>query len=118
MPLLTGFDLTGRVAAVTGGNSGIGKAIASGLAQAGAAVAIMARNEERNVSTLRELQGLGGRAAALKVDVCAPRFLEAGPGRGRATTWPDQYSRRQCRLRSAQGIARAYRRGLGFRVGD
>jgi 2-dehydro-3-deoxy-D-gluconate 5-dehydrogenase len=37
------FDVTGRVAAVSGGNTGIGKTIAVGLAQAGAAVAIMAR---------------------------------------------------------------------------
>jgi len=63
------FDLTGKVAVVTGGNTGIGKAISCGLAKAGAAVAIMARNEERNTSTLKELQALGCRATALRVDV-------------------------------------------------
>jgi len=63
------FDLTGKVAVVTGGNTGIGKAIACGLAKAGAAVAIMARNEERNASTLKELQALGCPAAALRVDL-------------------------------------------------
>jgi 2-dehydro-3-deoxy-D-gluconate 5-dehydrogenase len=63
------FDLTGKVAVITGGNTGIGKAIACGLAKAGAAVAIMARNEERNASTLKELQALGGASAALRVDV-------------------------------------------------
>jgi 2-dehydro-3-deoxy-D-gluconate 5-dehydrogenase len=63
------FDLTGKVAVITGGNTGIGKAIALALAQAGAAVAILARNEQRNASTLTELQALGRPVAALTVDV-------------------------------------------------
>jgi 2-dehydro-3-deoxy-D-gluconate 5-dehydrogenase len=53
------FDRNGRVAAVTGGNGGIGRSIALGLAQAGAAVAILARNEEKNQRVLGELQALG-----------------------------------------------------------
>lgn len=63
------FDLTGKVAAVTGGNTGIGKAIACALAQAGAAVAILARNPERNASALQDLHSLGRPAAALVLDV-------------------------------------------------
>ena len=63
------FDLTGQVAVVTGGNSGIGRSVGLGLAQAGAAVAVLARNEEKNQCVLGELKALGGRAFALGVDV-------------------------------------------------
>jgi 2-deoxy-D-gluconate 3-dehydrogenase len=49
------FDLTGRVAIVTGGNGGIGLGMAKGLAAAGARVAITGRNEEKARSALAEL---------------------------------------------------------------
>jgi 2-dehydro-3-deoxy-D-gluconate 5-dehydrogenase len=63
------FDLSGHVAVVTGGNGGIGRSIALGLAQAGAAITVLARNEEKNQSVLGELKALGGRGLALRVDV-------------------------------------------------
>ena len=55
MPTTNLFDLSGRVAVVTGGNGGIGRAIALGLAQAGAAIAVLARNEENNQRVISEL---------------------------------------------------------------
>jgi 2-deoxy-D-gluconate 3-dehydrogenase len=76
MTLLTLFDLSGKVAIVTGGNGGIGRGIALGLAGAGASVAIFGRNEEKNQSVLSELQSLGIPAMASRVDVTDRSSLE------------------------------------------
>lgn len=70
------FDLTGRVAVVTGGNGGIGRGIALGLAEAGAAVVIFGRNEEKNQQVLSELKAIGVPSLALKVDVTDRASLE------------------------------------------
>lgn len=63
------FDLSGRVAIVTGGNRGIGRAIALGLARAGAAVAILARNQDTSAAVLAELKAIGHPALTLQLDV-------------------------------------------------
>ena len=63
------FDLTGRVAVVTGGNGGIGLGMARGLAQAGAAIAIAARNIKKAEAAAAELAKLGAKTAVLAVDV-------------------------------------------------
>lgn len=49
------FDLTGKVAIVTGGNDGLGFAMASGLARAGAAVGIVGRNSEKNEAAAKRI---------------------------------------------------------------
>jgi len=66
---LHAFDLDGQVAVVTGGNGGIGRAIALGLAGAGAKVAIWGRNGEKNAAALAALRAVGPEAVALQVDV-------------------------------------------------
>jgi 2-dehydro-3-deoxy-D-gluconate 5-dehydrogenase len=76
MPTQSLFDLTKRVAVVTGGNGGIGRGIGLGLAQAGATVAILGRNDEKNQRVLAELNAIGARALALTVDVTDRTSLE------------------------------------------
>lgn len=63
------FDLSGRIALVTGGNGGIGLGMARGLGRSGAAVIIVGRNEEKSAAALRELQSLGIRAESRPTDV-------------------------------------------------
>jgi 2-dehydro-3-deoxy-D-gluconate 5-dehydrogenase len=70
------FDLTGRVAVVTGGNGGIGRGVALGLAEAGAAVAVWGRNDEKNQRVLSELKAMGVRSMALMVDMTNRAGLE------------------------------------------
>jgi 2-deoxy-D-gluconate 3-dehydrogenase len=63
------FDLQGRVAIVTGGNGGIGRSIALGLARAGAAVAVLARNRDKNESVLADLKAIHTHVMARHLDV-------------------------------------------------
>jgi 2-deoxy-D-gluconate 3-dehydrogenase len=63
------FDLSGRVAIVTGGNSGIGFGIADGLAQAGATLVVVGRRSDANAEAVGKLESRGDRAFAIEADV-------------------------------------------------
>ena len=63
------FDLTGKVAVVTGGNGGIGLGMARGLAEAGAAIAIVGRNEGKSTAAVAEFERSGARAISVVADV-------------------------------------------------
>ena len=63
------FDLGGRVAIVTGGNGGIGLGLARGLADAGANIAIVGRNETKSKAAVDDLAARGVKAASVVADV-------------------------------------------------
>jgi NAD(P)-dependent dehydrogenase (short-subunit alcohol dehydrogenase family) len=69
MSVRDAFDLSGRVAVVTGGNRGLGKAFAIALGEAGAAVAVIARDSARTGEVLDDLTGRGIHARGFRADV-------------------------------------------------
>jgi NAD(P)-dependent dehydrogenase (short-subunit alcohol dehydrogenase family) len=70
------FDLTSRVAVVVGGTSGIGRAIALGLADAGADVVATGRREDLVASAATEIEAMGRRSCRVPCDVVEPASLE------------------------------------------
>jgi len=72
------FDLSGQVALVTGGNSGVGLGLASGLARAGSAVCIWGTNAAKNATALEALRATGADAQAMLVDIREETAVEDG----------------------------------------
>jgi len=70
------FDLTGKVAVITGGNGGIGLGCARGLAAAGASIAIWARDPAKSALAIAELESMGATAKSYQVDVKSKSDLE------------------------------------------
>jgi NAD(P)-dependent dehydrogenase (short-subunit alcohol dehydrogenase family) len=71
------FDLTGKVALVTGGNSGIGLGMARAVAEAGADVAIWGTNAKKNATAKAELSASGRNILALECDVSDEKAVDA-----------------------------------------
>lgn len=72
------FDLTGKVALISGGNGGIGLGMASGLAEAGASLIIWGTNPDKNAEALAKLSAYGGRVETSVVDVSDEQSVAAG----------------------------------------
>ena len=70
------FDLTGKVAVITGGNGGIGLGCARGLAAAGASIAIWARDSAKSAVAIAELESMGATVKSYQVDVKSKSDLE------------------------------------------
>ena len=75
MPL-DAFNLSGKVALVTGGNSGIGLGMAKGLAESGAGICIWGTNIEKNERSQKELSSIGIKAHAIRCDVSSEDQVE------------------------------------------
>ena len=74
------FDLTGKVAVVTGGGGGIGHALALGLAEAGADVAVTSRKLEHLEKVVKAIEAKGRKSLAVSADVAQEKSV-SGPGR-------------------------------------
>ncbi len=71
------FSLIGRIALVTGGSQGIGRAIALVLAESGADVAVMARSLDKCEAVAEEIRSRGRRALAVRADLAVAEEIEA-----------------------------------------
>ena len=83
-------SLAGKAALVTGAGRGLGRCIALSLAQAGAAVALLARSGDELDRAAEQVQRLGGTALAIPADVSDPGQLSGAVKRIRmnSATWP------------------------------
>src|SRR5215217_1498184 len=71
------FDISGRVALITGASRGIGRAIAQGLTEVGASVALCSRTQAELLKTAEEIRALGARAEVFPADVASVVEIQA-----------------------------------------
>ncbi len=80
------FDLSGRVALVTGASRGLGRGMAAALARAGADLVVTSRTRSALDDTCAELEGLGRRAIPVELDVREPESIAAATAAALAAT--------------------------------
>ena len=100
------FDLTGKVALVTGGNGGIGLGMAGGLAEAGATVVLAGRNADKSAAAAEALRGRGCKADAIEADVTDEARSGASVPAGDAAPRPARHPGQQRRHHRPQAAAR------------
>src|SRR5688500_16343104 len=76
MSVLDAFSLAGKVSVVTGATRGIGRALATALAEAGSDVVLLVRNPDAATDALKELEAIGVRAIAVAADVTVPEQVQ------------------------------------------
>ena len=76
MSVLDAFSLSGKVSVVTGGNRGIGRALATALAEAGSDIVLLIRDRDHAAAAVTELQELGVTALAVTADVTDPQQVQ------------------------------------------
>ncbi len=82
------LGLKDRVCVVTGAGGGIGRAVALGMAEAGASVVLLDKDEERCRATAEVLRPIGAKTLALACDIADPRSVAAAEHASRAIGLP------------------------------
>ena len=89
------FDLSGRVAVITGGNGGIGLGMAKGMAAAGATIVVAGRDAAKNTAAVQRDPSAGGKASAIPVDVLEEEFVPRPDRRHDEGAWAVGHSGQQ-----------------------
>ena len=112
------FDLSGRVAVVTGGNGGIGLGMALGMARAGATIVVAGRDAAKNAAAVKQIQEAGAKASAIPVDVLKEESLPRPDRRHGEGARPPRHPGQQCRHEHPQAARAVHARRMAHGDGQ